>query len=163
MNKLLIVGRGESYKDIDFIRNFEGDITLCDSVSHELIGKGIEPNYIGWLETSDETAIDMIKTLPRLDNTIVIYRYGPIPEGIKPRLKSFQPPAWCNNVGLFCIVFAQQLYHYKEIHLLGFEHRGPEYSEGWFNDMLGCFSRFYCERDIGCKLIDHSINGRLGI
>ena len=79
MRSLLIVGKGESYKQFQFIKDFNGDIAFCDSVAHELLDEGIQPNYIGWLETSDDEAIEMLRTLPKLDNTIVVYRYGPIP------------------------------------------------------------------------------------
>jgi len=165
LNKILIVGRGESRKDTNFIKNFDGDIIACDSAAHELIDAGIMPNYITWLETTDSAAEWlMVSLLPRLNNTVIVYRYGDIPKRVKSdkiNFTSFGPPAWCNNVGLFSIVFAQQALHCKEIHLIGMEHRGDDYSEGWFNDMLGAFSRFLCERDVECKFVDHSNNGRL--
>ena len=53
---MLIVGRGESYKQIDFIKNFDGKIIACDSVANELIDWGVMPDYISWLETSDASA-----------------------------------------------------------------------------------------------------------
>ena len=169
--KMLIVGRGESYKQIDFIKNFDGKIIACDSVANELIDWGVMPDYISWLETSDASAEWIILSLiPRLKNTKVVFRYGQLPERISElsakhniHFKGFAPPASVNNVGLFAIVFAQQLLRCKELHLIGMEHRGPEYSENWFNDMLGAFSRFWCERDVGCNMIDHSVDGRLGL
>ncbi len=166
--KLLIVGRGESYKQTDFIKNFDGKLIFCDSVVHELIDKGIQPDYVTWLETSDVNVEWLvISVLHRLKKAIVVYRTGNYPrffsEATKHNIhtKSFAPPAFVNNVGLFSIVFAQQALHCKEIHLIGMEHRGGDYSENWFGDMLGAFSRFWCERDVGCKFVDHSINGRL--
>ena len=153
--KLLIVGRGESYKQTDFIKNFDGEIIACDSVTHELIDKGIMPDYVAWLETTPIDVQDLIiSLLPRLKGSTVVYRYGEVPRVLeeaakyKVHMKPFGTPAYVNNVGLFSIVFAQQLLHSKEIHLIGMEHRGTEYSEGWFGDMLGCFSRFWCDRDV---------------
>lgn len=165
---LLIIGRGESYKQVEFIKNFDGKIIACDSVVHEMIDKGIMPNYVTWLETSD-TNVEwlVLSTLHRLKNSTLVYRYGAIPrvaeEAAKHKIhiKSFQPPTYVNNVGLFSIIFAQQVLHCKEIHLIGMEHRGGDYSENWFSDMIGAFSRFWPDRDKGCEIIDHSNNGRL--
>jgi len=169
MDKLLIVGRGESYKNTDFIKNFDGDIIACDSTAHGLIDYNIKFRYLTWFETSDSNTEWLVwSILHRLDNTTtLVHRTGKVENVQKEASKynvivnGFAPPSWCNNVGLFSIVFAQQVLHCKEIHLIGMEHRGGDYSEGWFGDMLGAFSRFWCERDVECKFVDHSNNGRL--
>ncbi len=170
LGKLLIVGGGESHKQHDFMKDFSGDIIATDVSAHELLDHNIKFKYVTWLETTDINVEWLVwSILHRLDDTILVYRRGKIDniasEAAKynVRVKAYSPPTYINNVGLMSIAFAQQVLHSKEIHLIGMEHRGEPYSEGWYGDMLGAYSRWVTEADPGCKMIDHSINGRLGI
>ena len=159
---------GDSRKDITFIKKFDGKLIFCDAVAHELIDAGIQPDYVTWLETSDKlTEWVVLSLLPRLEYATVVYRMGKYPrffEAVwenKVKVKPFSPSAYVNNVGLMSIEFAQKTLQCKELHLIGMEHSGGDYSEGWFSDMIGAFNRFWCDRDKDCEIIDHSPNGRL--
>jgi len=166
---ILIVGGGVSRKETSFIGEFKGKIMATDVATHELLDKDIMPDYVTWLETDDvNVEFLVISIIPRLRGTLVVHRQRQCPRVIKEatkhniHLRGFSPPTYVNNVGLFSLVFAQQVLHCKDIHLIGMEHWGDPYSDNWYNDMLNAFSRYMTnEQDESSKITDHSNNGRL--
>jgi len=74
--KILIVGNGPSKKNLDLIRDFEGNIIAVDSVTQELIDNGIMPDYVTWLEVSwVEVQHLILSLLPNLKNSILVHRW----------------------------------------------------------------------------------------
>jgi len=162
--KLLIVGNGPSKKNIDLIKNFDGEIMAVDSVTAELIEKGVMPDYVSWLEVASiPTGNIVMNVIPKLKGSILVHRRETCVRVIDEcakygiRMKGFGPPAYVNNVGLFSIVFAQQSLHCKEIHLIGLDYGGTKIHNPVYGDMIGSFETYMAgEQDEECKMTDHS-------
>jgi len=167
--RVLVVGHGPSFRDFEYIRNFDGMILAVDFSGKELVENGIIPDYILFSEISEGIMDFVDHTLP------MMYVGMPIKfihrESISPQVQrrmdemklqhsvfipQYTPEHLAvGNVGLYSIAFAQLVLYANEIHLIGMDYRGPDsggrdYSKEWIKQ-----AKHYLARR-NPNIIDHS-------
>lgn len=171
-SKVLVVGHGSSYRDYDYIRNFDGIILCVDTSTIDLIEHGIVPQYQLFSETHETITKYLTELLPDSlldvrDKMVVVHRSQSIPAMYnrvgRLKLKSiiFDAERYGNtnaisNVGLYSIVFADEVLHPDEIHLIGLDFKGSEYSQRVYDDWMSSTLHYYGAKTSDCKIIDHS-------
>ncbi len=166
--KVLVVGHGPSYKNYEFIRNFDGLILCTDVSAADLIENKIIPDYFLMSELH-EGIVNYIDTMipydwveeyqirkkmkvihqPRLIHTVTS-RLG----RMKMTMEVFD--AGHTNVGLYAIKYADSVIKPDEIHLIGLDYNGLDYDGNDFSELWVKQAREYLRLRKGCKIIDHS-------
>lgn len=175
--KVLVIGHGPSYRNYEFIRNFDGlrlaaDISALDLINHDII-----PDYQMWSETSEGVRdfidefmpgefIDMKECQVRKKMTVV-YRSKVRPELVN-RVGRFKMNSIVfdtdiygnenaiNNVGLYSIVFADEILKADEVHLIGLDMKGEDYLQSRFDSWIDAAKHYYRNKTSNMKIIDHS-------
>ncbi len=175
--KCLVVGHGPSYKDYDYIRNFDGIIVCCDISTHDLVENNIVPDYMCFFETQKAIRHNLYEWIPDSfrddmvrDKMTLIYRL-PITGALTYRIEMMKLK-WdifelneygdfhadnINNVGLYSIAFATDILKSNEIHLIGMEYRGMDNqgnncSKKWIESAIWYLNN----RKLTPNIIDHS-------
>ena len=166
--EVLVVGHGPSYRNFEFIREFDGLILSVDFSGKDLVEHGIIPDYILFSEIN-EGVIDYIDhSLPQiykgLDITFIHKAQLTKPvikimDDMGLRHETFFPAyngkAADDNVGLYSIAYAHMVLKADEIHLIGLDykgtdHLGHDHSDAWIRQAKSFVD--FCKP----KIIDHS-------
>jgi hypothetical protein len=174
-----VVGHGPSYRDYDFIKNFDGLILSVDITTTDLIEHDIIPNYHLYGETQKSVKAHLHKFMPDYykedrikDKMTVIYReettdclpYRIDLLGLKSQIfnaERYGNANAINNVGLYSIIFADEILKPDEIHLIGLDYSGGEYVtkedlDVWINAMIESTYHYYRNKSSNIPIIDHS-------
>ena len=167
-----MIGHGPSYQDYDFIRNFDGVLLCVDISAKDLIEHNIIPNYQLFSETHETITKYVTEWMPSTfldvrNKMTVVHRSQTIPAMYnrvgRLKLKSiiFNAEKYgntnaINNVGLYSIVFADEILHADEIHLIGLDHRGTEYLSPIYDGWVASAQHYFRNKDTASRIIDHS-------
>ena len=170
--KVLVIGHGPSYRDYDYIRNFNGVLLCVDISAKDLIEHDIIPDYQLFSETHETITKNVTEWMPQsfLDirhKMTIVHRSQSIPAmynrvgRLKMKSIIFDAEKYGNatsisNVGLYSIVFADEVLHADEIHLIGLDYCGPEYDQSVYDGMIASTLHYYRNKTSNCKIIDHS-------
>ena len=148
--RVLVVGHGPSFRDFEFIRNFDGLILSVDFSGKELVENGIIPDYIlfseineGVINFTDHTLPPMYTGMPItfVHKKDMIRPVIELMDSLKLKREIFIPLYTTAhladaNVGLYSIAYAQMMLFADEIHLIGMDYKGKDsgghdYSDIW--------------------------------
>ena len=167
---VLIVGHGPSYKDFDFIKNFDGLILCVDVSTNDLIENEIMPDFTIWCEINEwvkKKVLELLGEKLRGSNTTAVFRNNTVVE-LKNRCKSLgltyvtfnaiykKDKRATKNVGLYSIAFADMVLKADNIHLIGLEYKGDEYTKDMFGAWIDETKHYFHNTDFKSKIIDHS-------
>ena len=144
MMNVLVIGHGESFRNYDFIREFNGELLSVDASTGDLIRNGIIPDYHLYSETQKNVKHYHEKLMPEecfkkpevWNKITVIYRHNVTPTLLskmgryKLRGEVFDAVTSTNSkfptqaVGLYSIAYADLILKPTEIHLIGFDYKG---------------------------------------
>ena len=170
--KAVVIGHGPSFKNYDYIRNFDGVLLCVDISAKDLIEHNIIPDYQLFSETHETITEYVTEWMPSsfLDiknKMIAVHRSQAIPamynrvgrlkmKSIIFDVEKYGNSNAINNVGLYSIVFADEILHADEIHLIGLDYCGPEYNQSIYDGMIASTLHYYRNKTSNCKIIDHS-------
>ena len=166
--KVLVVGHGPSFRDFEYIRDFDGLILSVDFSGKELVEHGIIPDYILFSEINEGVVNFLDHTLPGiydgLNITFIHKKEMQTPvqklmdnRGLRRRIfhPNYNGKQADGNVGLYSIAYAHMVLNANEIHLIGMDYRGKDsgghdYSKIWIEQAKDYLK--FCKPNI----IDHS-------
>jgi len=172
--KALVIGHGSSYRDYDYIRNFDGPLLCVDVSTLDLIAHDIIPDYQLWSETQEGIKNTFDINLPFAfaykkirEKMTIVYRVQILTAFVN-KVSRFQlkyivfnaekygNTNAINNVGLYSIVFADEVLHADEVHLIGLDFKGSDYSKPVYDSWIASTLHYYNNKTSNCKIIDHS-------
>ena len=170
--KALVVGNGPSRFKVEYIRDFDGIIISCDKTARHLVKNGIIPDYITFSETREgliETALNFMPDHFANQDSVVVFRNSchPIISETAKKLNlstlifEIHPNTYINNVGLYSVVFAIEDLKVRELHIIGMEMKGADYTKEEFQNWISSYSKYMRENPTECNILDHSIDGQL--
>jgi len=175
MVKCLVVGHGPSYRNYEFIRNFDGLILSVDICAKDLIENEIIPDYQLFSETHETITKNVSEWISGefIDDKIrnkmtVVHRSYAIPAMYnrvgRMKLKSiifdadrYGNATSVNNVGLYSIVFACDVLNASEVHIIGLDYgNSDEYKQSLYDGWIASTYHYYRNKPNKTPIIDHS-------